>query len=424
MRGGLLILLLVAAAGCSGAAEGTSTTSRSDAPPPASASVETAGSSSTNGTSETIDSISPNTTRPERTSTTAATTTTVPPRSLTVVAGGDVLNEGLVNAAAATHALPGTRYDFAPLFAPIAPVISAADLAICHLELPVGTPTESAGVKGRSSMGGNLILAPYEIVAGLREAGFDRCSTASNHAFDLGVPGVSSTLDALDANGLGHDGTARTAAEAAVGETSIVSVNGVRVAHLSYTRFWNTAPPRDKWVLRRVTEPQQVADDVVAARAAGAELVIVSIHVAKEMLREPLGADRQFVTDLLALTPIDLIVQHGPHVVQPVEMVGGTPVFWSVGNFVSGMGVPGTGKYEDLRTLDGLLARVQFTETAYGTFAAAVDPVALCNERSTRTVYAPIVELARADVALLPDSLRTQLEGCAARIGDVVGYTS
>ncbi|WP_216076060.1 CapA family protein, partial [Acinetobacter baumannii] len=59
-------------------------------------------------------------------------------RSITVVAGGDVLNEGLVNAAGAANAPPGIRYDFAPIFAPVAPIISAADLAICHLELPVG----------------------------------------------------------------------------------------------------------------------------------------------------------------------------------------------------------------------------------------------------------------------------------------------
>ncbi len=58
-----------------------------------------------------------------------------PARTLLVALGGDVLNESAVNLAGAAAAGPGERYDFAPLFAPVAPVIAAADLAICHAEL-------------------------------------------------------------------------------------------------------------------------------------------------------------------------------------------------------------------------------------------------------------------------------------------------
>ena len=50
----------------------------------------------------------------------------------------------------------------------------------------------------------------------------------------------------------------------------------------------------------------------------------------------------------------------------------------SVGNLLSGMGVPGTGKYEDLRTLDGLIATVRFTEvlpaTGIGPAFVAANP--------------------------------------------------
>ena len=42
-----------------------------------------------------------------------------PPRSLTVVATGDVLTEGVVNTVAAALAPPGVRYDYGPLFEPV-----------------------------------------------------------------------------------------------------------------------------------------------------------------------------------------------------------------------------------------------------------------------------------------------------------------
>lgn len=325
-----------------------------------------------------------------------------------------MLNEGVVNAAGAAAAVPPARYDFAPVFAPVAAIVGSADLALCHMEIPIGRPGASPGVYGRSPYGGNLLLAPYEIAAGLAATGFDRCSTASNHSNDLGRDGIASTLEALDAAGISHAGTARSPAESS---PEVFTVSGIRVAHLSYSTYSNTVWPSDGWALNRASSPQQVAAAVQAVRAAGAEVVIVSLHLSKEMLREPTDADRAFATRLTELADVDLIVHHGPHVVQPVETVNGTLVYWSVGNFVSGMGRPGTGRYVDPRSSDGLLAAVRFTETAPGEFTAVSMPVLLCNERTSRTVYSPVGTLARAEATGQPldPGLDTQLRACLAR---------
>ncbi len=147
-----------------------------------------------------------------------------PPRSLSVVAAGDWLPEAAVNLAAAGHAPPGVRFDHEPLLRPIAPIVAAADLAICHMETPIGPPGGAYGFVGRASNRRSLIVAPHEIAADLRRVGFDRCSTASNHSYDLGVAGIDSTLAALDAAGLTHTGTARSPAEA---EIDVFDVRGV-----------------------------------------------------------------------------------------------------------------------------------------------------------------------------------------------------
>lgn len=336
------------------------------------------------------------------------------PRTVVVMAGGDVLNEAPVNAAAAAAAGLDERFDFAPVFAPVEPLLRRADLAICHAELPIGRPGQREGVYGRSPFGGNLLLAPHELAAGLAATGFNRCSTASNHSFDVGFGGIVSTLDALDAAGISHVGTARTIDEAV---PQVFDVAGVAVAHLSYTRSSNTVPPSQPWMLSRALTARQVADDVAFVRASGAELVLVSIHIGVEMLSAPTTADRRFVEDVLRLAPVDLVVQHGPHVVQPYEWVGGTPVFWSVGNFVSGMSRPGeTGRYADPRTLDGLIAAVRFVETAPGDFRADPAAIVICNEIRSRTVRAPILEFADPDrAAQLPDWLRAELDACVRR---------
>lgn len=333
-----------------------------------------------------------------------------PQRTLSVIAGGDVLTENAVVSAAASFAFgTGQRYDFAPVFAPVAPIVRSADLAICHAEIPLGRPGDRGGVYGRSPFGGNLLLAPYELAAGLAATGFDRCSTASNHSNDLGASGIVSTLDAFDQAGITHVGTARSPMEAV---DTVFTVNGVRLAHLSMTRYSNTVSRSSSSLLNGPVPASEVAARVASVRSSGAEIVIVSVHISKEMLPTPIPADRAFVTEFTALAPVDLVIQHGPHVIQPVEVVNGAVVYWSVGNFTSGMGVPGTGRYADQRTLDGLLAAVRFTEASPGDFDAAVSTVLICSERSSRTVHAPISELAAPGH---DPRLRTELTACVDR---------
>ena len=156
---------------------------------------------------------------------------TAPPlRSFTLAASGDILlHTSVINMARQYAAGSGVPYDFAPMFAAVQPVIAAADLGICHLETPVAPPGEALSTYP-------IYGVPAEIVGGIKAAGFDRCSLASNHSMDRGTKGIDATLNALDAAGLGHTGMARSPEESL---PSRVVVNGVWVAHLSYTFGFN-----------------------------------------------------------------------------------------------------------------------------------------------------------------------------------------
>jgi len=337
-----------------------------------------------------------------------------PARTFTVAAVGDFLSEGPVNRAAAGYASAGTRLDYGPLFRPIEAIVQSVDLAICHMETPVGAPGAVVGYAGKSAYGSNLIAAAAELPGDLARVGFDRCSTASNHSNDLGIDGIRTTLEAFDAAGITHTGTARNPSEAA---PRVMVVNGVKVAHLSFARNSNTGFPSEWWRIRRAITAANVVDDVAAARAAGAEVVIVSVHVYVEMQTGPTADDRSLIRQIIAQSHPDLIVIHGPHVVQPVERVNGTVVYWSLGNFISGMGVGGRGKYSDQRTMDGLMATVRFTEQPDGSWVAEPWTVLLCNLLDGRLVYPGVSTLADPTI---PATLRTQLEACVARSSAVV----
>lgn len=305
------VTLLAVAAACSPGASGRSA-SEASRPVPSITSTSTSTSTSTLTSTSTS---------------TSTTTTTRPlgPTRITLAFAGDLLPHGPVNArAAANGRARGVAFDYAPMLAPMAPIVGGADVAICHLEVPVHPPGEA--VSTYPSFG-----APPELVDGAKAAGFDGCSNASNHSLDRGRAGIAATLDRFDQVGLRHAGTARSVEEGAA--TTVYDVDGVRVAHLSYAYGFNgyRIPADAPWAVNQI-DPSRIRGDAARARAEGADLVVVSLHWGTEYVHEPSAYQRQVASEILPSPDIDLVVGHHAHVVQPVGQVGGTFVIWGLGN--------------------------------------------------------------------------------------------
>jgi poly-gamma-glutamate capsule biosynthesis protein CapA/YwtB (metallophosphatase superfamily) len=273
------------------------------------------------------------------------------PREFTLVATGDVLlhtplwDQARADAASAGH--PG-GHDFRPMLAGIRPAVSGADVAICHME----TPTAPAG--GPYSSYPSFSVPP-EIAPALAATGYDACTTASNHTYDRGDDGVTRTLDALDAAGLGHAGSARTPQEAAT--TTLLDVDGVRLALLSYTYGFNgiPAPAGQTWRSNPIDGRRILADAALARRRA-ADVVVVALHWGDEYDHAPNGQQLALAPRLIGSPDIDLLLGHHAHVVQPIEAIGDEWVVYGMGNLVSNQGSQGPDK------LEGLLVRFTFTE--------------------------------------------------------------
>ena len=317
--------------------------------------------------------------------------------SITVAVSGEILpHPSIVEHASRFGAASGRSYDFAPIFADLRSPLGDADLAICHLEVPVAPP--GTALSGYPSFG-----IPAEIGDGIHDTGWDRCSTASNHTNDKGTAGVRATLDALDGARVGHSGTARTAGEAAT--VPIVDVGDVLVAHLAYTWGFNGTPPAESW-MANVIDAEPIRADAARARSAGAAVVIVSLHWGNEF--DAVGsADQRGLADRLLASPdIDLIVGHGPHVLQPIETFHGKYALLSVGNLVANQG------REHPSTYDGVIALVTFSQQGDSRYIAAA-PVVQPTWYDRDAGRVRLVNLALTDPGLA--SLRSDLTGSLTR---------
>jgi len=295
-------------------------------------------------------------------STVASSSTTAPaPRSFTLVAAGDVLlHPPLWEQAAADAVAAGAGgHDFRPLLAGVKPLVGGADLAVCHLETPVAAP-------GEAPSGYPSFSVPPEIVPALADAGFDACTTASNHTFDRGAAGIDRTLAALDAAGIAHTGSARTPEEAAT--TTLLPAGGADVALLSYTFGFNgvPAPGGESWRSNPIDEAR-IRADAAAARAGGADVVVVALHWGDEYDPTPTTTQRSLGPALVRSPDVDLVIGHHAHVVQPVEHVDGEWVVYGLGNFVAHHGTTRPPNQE------GLLMRFTFTEGPAGWRATSAE---------------------------------------------------
>ena len=154
-------------------------------------------------------------------------------RNISIVSSGDILLHERLWAQAKADGTDG-NLDFYPQLADLEPVISSADLALCHLETPLAEP-------GVDYQGYPTFNVPPQITDAIIKLGFDVCGTASNHSLDQGFAGLKRTIATLDAAGIPHTGTA--VSQDAASRPLIMDVkteNGiVKVGILSYTYGFN-----------------------------------------------------------------------------------------------------------------------------------------------------------------------------------------
>ena len=275
---------------------------------------------------------------------------------LTMAFSGDALWHSPLWARAQQNA-GGVGYDFVPMLARIRPIVEAVDLGVCHLETPIAPPGEELSTY--PSFG-----VPAEVVVAIEQAGYDRCSTASNHVFDRGITGIEATIAALGAVGITQAGMARTPEE--IGPT-VFEVDGFAVSHLSYTEWYNgRRPPAGEVWRSALIDPARIIADATEARRLGAEVVVVSVHWGVEGSHLISAAQRSVAEAITAGGVVDLVVGHGPHVVQPIEQVNGVWVIYSLGNHISNLPV---NESWPASTQDGAIVTVAGARQADGTFA-------------------------------------------------------
>ena len=213
--------------------------------------------------------------------------------------------------------------------------IEPLDLAMLDQETILGG--ESLEFSGYPSFNSPQEFADAEVAAG-----FDVILHANNHALDRSMTGIESELSYWRANFPDTVVTGMADSEEAAAVVPVVELAGHKVAVLNFTQDTNGIPLPDDapWAVRMLTD-EQVESDFAAAKAAGAEAIIVCPHWGEEYTEGPNDYQREWAQRFIELGATAIFGNH-PHVMQTVEWLAAAdgravPVYWSLGNFVSTM---------------------------------------------------------------------------------------
>ena len=310
------------------------------------------------------------TTATTNTSTVTTNATSTPGElSFTLAVSGDILPHSRLWQGAKRNAIANSTtnqssdgYDFRPMFALVKPILSSVDLAICHLETPIAPADEELSTFP-------FFGVPIEITDALAYAGYDRCSTASNHAMDRGARGINTTLNALDRVGISHTGMARSPQEI---NPKLILVSGISIAHMSYTFSYNGLPAANGETWRSaLINTDRIMRDVRLARKLGAQVVLLSMHWGNERESAPSSYQTKIADALTKSGEIDLIIGSHAHVLQPINKVNGTFVIYGLGNFLSDMPTTPKDPPWPASTQDGAIVTTKITVAAEGKISVA-----------------------------------------------------
>jgi len=299
-------------------------------------------------------------------------------------------------------------YDFNYVFEHIRRYFDKADLSIGNLETTIVT-------YGMRYAGWPLFRSPFSYAQAIRDAGITFVSLGNNHIFDAGAQGLYQTVAALDELGIGHTGTFLTYDQR--DETTIIEVNGITFAVLSYTYSTNAISldaagnmmlDQTVWdrgernymvkyiyhdrTAQSIIDYELIAADIARARALNPDFVIVLPHIGLEYYgtmnssrdtfdvnTDPRWYNWMRAVNFFLESGADVVMSSHPHVLLPAEFVYVTEedgsvrrafVAHSMANFVSAqrtnprdMGAIFYLNFEKVEGERGIITSAEFTPT-------------------------------------------------------------
>lgn len=228
--------------------------------------------------------------------------------------------------------------------------MQAADIMMLNNEFPYSD-------RGVSTEGKQFTFrAKPAYVAYLDALGVDLVSLANNHAYDYGEEAFLDTMTTLEEDGIVYLGAGKNLEEAR--HPVYYIINDIKIAFVAATQIERLDYPDTKGAtdtsagVFRCWDGTNLTETVKEAKE-NSDFVIAFLHWGTENVDTIDWAQEKQAREV-AEAGADLIIGAHPHCLQPVSVVQGVPVFYSIGNFWFNSKTIDTGIVKVTLTGDGM----------------------------------------------------------------------
>jgi len=199
------------------------------------------------------------------------------------------------------------------LFSCVDPLLKDVDFVVANLEGPITSHESISEGTIMGSPDNYRFTFPTTTAQLLFQHNIKVVNIGNNHINDFGSEAISSTRKYLTDAGVSYFG-------GLAGNTSVyrVSNKGTDLSFINYNQFGGDSP-------------EKTAELIASEHTAGRKVVVYT-HWGEEYTT-PTERIRS-VAKLFADNGADFIIGSHPHVIQEHEMIGNTPVYYSLGNFI------------------------------------------------------------------------------------------
>lgn len=251
------------------------------------------------------------------------------PHTARIMANGDQLYHDLIYMSAAKE---DGSYDFSENYHYAQEWLKQGNLVLGDFE---GTINPDYGLSGYP-----IFNAPGEVVASIKEAGYQVMDLGHNHILDSGLEGLFSTAKAFEDAGIQTVGVYphETRDQAPI---LIKEVNGIKIAILAYSYGFNGM----EYNLEQEDYDNRLSDlneermrQEIQKAEMEADMTIVMPQMGNEYELEPSEEQKELYHKMISWGA-DIVLGGHPHVVQPAEIVDKDGqqklIVYSMGNFLS-----------------------------------------------------------------------------------------
>ncbi|HLR42543.1 MAG TPA: CapA family protein, partial [Pseudogracilibacillus sp.] len=169
----------------------------------------------------------------------------------------------------------------------------------------------------------------------IKQTGFTNVNLANNHMGDYGEEGILHTVDAFQKADIPFVGAGENRSDAY--KIHYEEIKGKTIATIGFTEVYTRAALTGIDTPGVATSNMKIMLNKVYEASKYADVVITHIHWGTEYKTKYDKRQKQ-IAEVLADAGVDVIIGHHPHVLQTVDIIDNTIVFYSLGNFIFDQG--------------------------------------------------------------------------------------